>query len=125
MFKNIKKLFFGNKGCSKKNMKLLVVPFLLFSLISCSPKVEEIILCKYLIDRSYHENNDSTIRILITINTYEDFFGGRESIFSFKREFYQVDYPKLINPIEVNLLKSLGIHDIKNVFLKFPYKKVK
>jgi hypothetical protein len=66
-------------------MKLMVVLILCFSIFGCSPKVEEIILYKYLIDRGNHENNDSTISIHLTINTYEDFFGGRESIFSFKR----------------------------------------
>ncbi len=101
-------------------MKCFLIIFFGFLINSCSPKVEEIILYKYFINHDRYENEDSTITIHLTVNTYDDFFGGRESIFSFKREFYRLNLLKIDTIYNNEDIMISGYPRHKKRFYKIP-----
>lgn len=85
------------RGNENNRIKLLLIFCFMLCFASCNEKVEEITIYKYFIYRNFngHGNNDSTVSIRIIVNTYKDFFKGRESIFSFKRNVYYIKLPTI------------------------------
>ncbi len=79
-------------------------------LYSCSPTTEKITIHKYFKCQGM-DNEDSTIFIHLEVNTYKDFFKGRESIFSFKRDYYYINLPRIdsnFNESEIKISRYSG-----------------
>lgn len=72
-----------------KNLFLILVCCFM---IGCNPKIDEVSYEVYYKDQLF---SDSTVHIVVQINTGKDFFKGRESFMSFKKQPYFITLSKI------------------------------
>jgi hypothetical protein len=78
-------LFLNNQTTVKLNHLFIIS--MTFLICCCSPNVEDISYSVNYKDKN-NLNKDSTAHIDVIVNTKKDLFKGRETFFSFKKEYY-------------------------------------
>jgi hypothetical protein len=101
----------------------LIIITITFLINSCSPNVEDVSYSVYYKDNN-NLNKDSTVHIDVIVNTKKNLFKGRETFFSFKKEYYFIKLSS-IDTLYSEKDMSIGVFSSIDTSINPKYGKIK